>query len=194
MLKRSVYATGVLVALVFGLLLSPPAATAAKHAQLPPRYEHWLNEEVNYLITNQEREYLPGFDDRSGSRPLHRDFLGNSESGSELPRATPFGKNTTAAWNTPIPTYGSPRQPMDGTPTAAWSTSRWGLRSRSGRISMHKVAGADGDLVLSGSGKRACSLFFRPLLQTEPGGRLPDLLAVPGPSGQTDRQHQCGQR
>jgi GWxTD domain-containing protein len=54
-LKRSVYATGVLVAVVIGLLLCPPAATAAKHPQLPPRYEHWLDQEVNYLITNQER-------------------------------------------------------------------------------------------------------------------------------------------
>jgi GWxTD domain-containing protein len=55
LLKRSVYATSVLVALVLGLLLCPPAATAAKHPQLPPRYEHWLSEEVNYLISNQEK-------------------------------------------------------------------------------------------------------------------------------------------
>jgi GWxTD domain-containing protein len=41
--------------MVIGLLLCPPAATAAKHPQLPPRYEHWLDQEVNYLITNQER-------------------------------------------------------------------------------------------------------------------------------------------
>lgn len=54
-LKRFVYATGVLVALVLGPLLSPPAASAAKHAKLPPTYEHWLDEEVNYLITNQEK-------------------------------------------------------------------------------------------------------------------------------------------
>jgi GWxTD domain-containing protein len=55
LLKRSVFTTGALVALVIGLLLFPPAARAAKHPQLPPRYEHWLNQEVNYLITNQER-------------------------------------------------------------------------------------------------------------------------------------------
>jgi GWxTD domain-containing protein len=59
-LKRSVYATGVLVAMVMALLLCPPAATAAKHSQLPPRYEHWLDQEVNYLITNQERTTFLG--------------------------------------------------------------------------------------------------------------------------------------
>jgi GWxTD domain-containing protein len=53
-LKRSFTATGVLVALLFGLLLYPQAR-AAKHPQLPPKYDHWLNEEVNYLISNQER-------------------------------------------------------------------------------------------------------------------------------------------
>ena len=57
LLKRSVYATGVMVALVFGLSLCPFTAAAAKHPQLPPRYDHWLNEEVNYLITNQERTF-----------------------------------------------------------------------------------------------------------------------------------------
>ena len=60
LLKRSVYATGVLVAIVFGLLLYPPAAMAAKHPQLPPRYEHWLDQEVNYLITNQEKAVFLG--------------------------------------------------------------------------------------------------------------------------------------
>jgi GWxTD domain-containing protein len=60
LVKRSVYATGVLVALVLGLLLSPPAATAAKHAKLPPVYEHWLDEEVNYLITDQEKAIFLG--------------------------------------------------------------------------------------------------------------------------------------
>ena len=53
--KRSVYATWALVALVIVLILCPLAATAAKHAQIPPKYDHWLNQEVNYLITNQER-------------------------------------------------------------------------------------------------------------------------------------------
>jgi GWxTD domain-containing protein len=46
--------------LVLGLLLCPPAATAAKHPQLIPRYEHWLNEEVNYLISNQEKATFLG--------------------------------------------------------------------------------------------------------------------------------------
>jgi GWxTD domain-containing protein len=55
LLMRSVYATGVLVAVVLGLLLYPPPAAAAKHVKLPPTYEHWLDEEVNYLITNQEK-------------------------------------------------------------------------------------------------------------------------------------------
>jgi GWxTD domain-containing protein len=56
LLKRSVYATGALVALVLGLLVYPSAATGAKHAKLSPSYEHWLDEEVNYLITNQEKQ------------------------------------------------------------------------------------------------------------------------------------------
>jgi hypothetical protein len=57
LLKRSVYATGVLVAVVLGFLLYPPPAAAAKakHAKLPAPYGHWLDEEVNYLITNQEK-------------------------------------------------------------------------------------------------------------------------------------------
>ena len=78
LLKRSVYATSVLVALVLGLLLCPPTATAAKHPQLPPRYEHWLSEEVNYLISNQENGDLPESDERSGPRPVHRNLLGDS--------------------------------------------------------------------------------------------------------------------
>jgi hypothetical protein len=45
LLKRSKYATGVLVAVVLGLLLYPAPATAARHAKLPPTYEHWLDEE-----------------------------------------------------------------------------------------------------------------------------------------------------
>jgi len=60
LLKRSVYTTGVLVAFVFGLLLYPSAATAAKHPQLAPNYEHWLDQEVNYLITSQERKIFLG--------------------------------------------------------------------------------------------------------------------------------------
>ena len=55
LLKRSVSATGVVVAVVLGLLLNTPPSAAAKHAKLPPTYEHWLDEEVNYLITNQEK-------------------------------------------------------------------------------------------------------------------------------------------
>ncbi len=45
----------VVVALITGLLLCSSAALAARHPQLPPTYDHWLNQEVNYLITNQER-------------------------------------------------------------------------------------------------------------------------------------------
>jgi GWxTD domain-containing protein len=53
--KRSVYAAGVLAALVLGLLFQPSAIAAARHVKLPPTYEHWIEEEVNYLITNQEK-------------------------------------------------------------------------------------------------------------------------------------------
>ena len=59
-MKRSVYTTGVLVAFVFGVLLYPSALTAAKHPQLAPNYEHWLDQEVNYLITSQERNVFLG--------------------------------------------------------------------------------------------------------------------------------------
>jgi GWxTD domain-containing protein len=55
LLKRSTAATRILVALIFGLSLCSLTASAAKHPQLPERYDHWLNQEVNYLITNQER-------------------------------------------------------------------------------------------------------------------------------------------
>jgi GWxTD domain-containing protein len=60
LLKRSVSATGLLVAIFIGLLLCSESATAAKHPQLAPTYDHWLNEEVNYLITNQERTTFLG--------------------------------------------------------------------------------------------------------------------------------------
>jgi GWxTD domain-containing protein len=46
--------------MVIGLLLCPPGAPAASHPQVPPRYEHWLDQEVNYLITNQERTTFLG--------------------------------------------------------------------------------------------------------------------------------------
>ena len=38
------------------LLLSGWAARAAREPALAPRYAHWLHEEVNYLITNEERD------------------------------------------------------------------------------------------------------------------------------------------
>jgi GWxTD domain-containing protein len=59
-LKRSVSAAGIAVALLFGLLVCLSTAVAAKHSQLPSRYEHWLDEEVNYLITSQERTIFLG--------------------------------------------------------------------------------------------------------------------------------------
>jgi GWxTD domain-containing protein len=59
-LKRSMSATSSAVALFLGLLLCLPAAVAAKHLQLPSRYEHWLDAEVNYLITSQERNTFIG--------------------------------------------------------------------------------------------------------------------------------------
>ncbi len=57
MLKRSVY---ILLALAIGLLSFSTPARAAKHANLPPHYEHWLDQEVNYLITSQERSTFLG--------------------------------------------------------------------------------------------------------------------------------------
>jgi GWxTD domain-containing protein len=60
LLNRSVCATSVLFTLILGLLLYAPTATAAKHPQLAPRYEHWLDREVNYLITNQEKALFLG--------------------------------------------------------------------------------------------------------------------------------------
>ena len=54
-MKHSVLAIAVVVTLITGLLLCSSAALAARHPQLPPTYDHWLNQEVNYLITNQER-------------------------------------------------------------------------------------------------------------------------------------------
>ncbi len=45
---------GSLFVFISALLLSP-AASAAKHAELSPKYEHWIRQEVNYLITDEER-------------------------------------------------------------------------------------------------------------------------------------------
>lgn len=56
MLRRYLYASGILISLMAGLLLCPLAATAAKRPQLTPRYEHWIDREVNYLITDQEQK------------------------------------------------------------------------------------------------------------------------------------------
>jgi GWxTD domain-containing protein len=56
LLRRYLYASGILMSLMAGLLLCPLAATAAKHPQLSPRYEHWVGREVNYLITDQEQK------------------------------------------------------------------------------------------------------------------------------------------
>ena len=52
LLKRSV--TVIAIAVLLGLVL-PGSSWAAKHPQLPPRYEHWLDQEVPYLITDTER-------------------------------------------------------------------------------------------------------------------------------------------
>ena len=60
MFKRTFTATGFLVALLLGLMLSPCTASAARHPQVPPKYSHWLNEEVNYLITDQEKATFLG--------------------------------------------------------------------------------------------------------------------------------------
>ena len=60
LLNRSSSAPGVFVILILGLLLYAPAATGAKHPQLPPRYAHWLDQEVNYIITNQEKTIFLG--------------------------------------------------------------------------------------------------------------------------------------
>jgi GWxTD domain-containing protein len=56
LLRRYLYASGILMSLMAGLLLCPLAATAAKHPQLSPRYQHWVDREVNYLITDQEQK------------------------------------------------------------------------------------------------------------------------------------------
>jgi GWxTD domain-containing protein len=56
LLRRYLYASGILISLMAGLLLCPLAATAAKRPQLTPRYEHWIDREVNYLITDQEQK------------------------------------------------------------------------------------------------------------------------------------------
>jgi GWxTD domain-containing protein len=44
---------------LLGLFL-PAASWAAKHPQLPERYEHWLDQEVPYLITDAEKKIFVG--------------------------------------------------------------------------------------------------------------------------------------
>jgi GWxTD domain-containing protein len=57
--NRFTYTAGFLATVVFGLLFLSPTALAAKHPSLPPTYHHWLNQEVNYLITDSEKaEFL----------------------------------------------------------------------------------------------------------------------------------------
>jgi GWxTD domain-containing protein len=59
-LKRSVYVTGVLLVLGILFLMGSMPTLAAKHPELPPRYEHWLDQEVTYLISNRERATFLG--------------------------------------------------------------------------------------------------------------------------------------
>ena len=64
---RNFRLSGIAAALIIGLLYCPQKTTAApQHSQLSQRYEHWLDNEVNYLIT--DRETLIGF--RAGLRDL----------------------------------------------------------------------------------------------------------------------------
>ncbi len=56
MFNRSFRLSSIALAFVLGFLFCPQGATAApQHPQLPPRYEHWLDNEVNYLITDREK-------------------------------------------------------------------------------------------------------------------------------------------
>ena len=103
LLKRSVYATRVLVAVVLGLLLYPSPATAAKHAKLPAPYEHWLDEEVNYLITNQEKATFLSLTTNQDRDHFIESFWAIPIRIQTLP-PTPIGKSTTAVWSMPIPT------------------------------------------------------------------------------------------
>src|ERR1700753_4007840 len=54
--------------LAIGLLfLSPRAIAATQHHGLPEKYEHWLDAEVNYIITDEEKKiflHLPTDKDR----------------------------------------------------------------------------------------------------------------------------------
>jgi GWxTD domain-containing protein len=59
LLKRTGYVTAIVVALFVGIL-TPSFSWAAKHSQLPPRYEHWLTQEVPYLITENEKNTFLG--------------------------------------------------------------------------------------------------------------------------------------
>ena len=54
MLKRNFLCSCSYLFLVLGLLIAP-AAKAAKHPVLPAKYDHWLHQDVNYLITDEER-------------------------------------------------------------------------------------------------------------------------------------------
>jgi GWxTD domain-containing protein len=59
LLKRIGYVTAIVVALFIGLI-TPSFSWGAKHSQLPPRYEHWLTQEVPYLITDNEKTTFLG--------------------------------------------------------------------------------------------------------------------------------------
>jgi GWxTD domain-containing protein len=71
-LNRSVCFRGIgllfVAILAIGLLcLSPKAMAATQHHGLPDKYEHWLDAEVNYLITDEEKKiflHLPTDKDR----------------------------------------------------------------------------------------------------------------------------------
>jgi GWxTD domain-containing protein len=55
--NRSLSLSSIALALVIGLLFYPQGATAARpHPELPQRYERWLDNEVNYLITDREKK------------------------------------------------------------------------------------------------------------------------------------------
>ena len=97
--------------------------------ELATPYKKWLNEDVAYIISDEERSAFKKLEQRRRARDVHRELLAPPRSLRPTPKRTSSRKSTTAA--SPTPTSTSPRAFPAGRPIAAASTSPSARRMKS---------------------------------------------------------------
>ena len=88
----------------------------ALRKELATPYRKWLNEDVAYIITDEERSAFMRLQTDEEREQLHRELLAAPRSHARTPSKTNSRKSTTAASRTPTSTYAS------GIP--GWKTDR----------------------------------------------------------------------